>query len=61
METSKQGHHKKTILFIAVFFIVNILGVFFVSMRASSSIDRKLLAETMATSTQFEAIMSNYE
>lgn len=61
MKARAQDNRRRTAIFIVIFLIVNLLGILFVGLRTSSSMNQRLEAEAKATSGEFEAILDNYK
>ena len=58
MDLHKLTEHKKTLLFTAIFIIVNIAGIFFISIHESNAIDKYLIEEATDTRDDFNNVLA---
>ena len=61
MDLHKLTEHKKTLLFTAIFIIVNIAGIFFISIHESNAIDKYLIEEATDTRDDFNNVLADYK
>ncbi|WP_243009128.1 cache domain-containing protein [Clostridium sp. AM58-1XD] len=61
MEASHRRNHKRAVIAVAVFLIINILAVFLIIQRENRFISSSLSSHGSETRERFEAVMDHYE
>lgn len=61
MQMQKLAERKKALVFAAVFLIVNVVGIFFISIHESKMIDKYLIEEASDTRHDFNDVLKDYK
>ena len=61
MQMQKWADRKKTFVFVAIFLVVNVVGIFFISIHESNVIDKCLTEEASDTRHDFNDVLKDYK